>query len=146
MNFLTHVFERDGLVWVKSVHRFYNPETQTTYLAKYLGNACLLHDRIFVVQYPTEAKDLVAETIVHPTRRRQLSVLQGVSLSVAFRTRQTFTTRVALEYLGTSIDIKQELRRAGIVPAGSTKLSPSVLRALGPAPDFAEFDADDAEL
>ena len=146
MNFLTHVFERDGLVWAKSVHRFYDPESKTTYLCKYVGNACLLHDRIFVIQYPPVTSDVVVETIIKPTLRGRLSILQGLTFSIAFKTRQPFTSPVALEYLGTTIDIKKHLGRAGVIPVGSGLIKPSVLQALGPEPDFPQPEPDGIRL
>ena len=146
MKFLTWVFERDGLVWVKQVHRFYKPETKSAYLIKYFGNACFLGNRIFFVGCPVPAKDVLAETIIHPVRRRSLSILHGVTLSVGFMNNQAFSAPVVWEYLGTSIDIKEELRRTGIVPAGSPTINPGILHALGPAPDFPEPFADDADL
>ena len=144
IKFLTHVYAQDGLVWVKSIHRFVDPQKQISCLCKYVGHACFLNDRIFVVQHAPVANDVIIQTIVHPPQERRLSVLQGYVFPMDFKSPHAYSSQIALQFLGTSIDIKQEMRNAGVVPADSPTISPRIRRTLGPEPDFPERVENDA--
>ena len=143
IKFLTHVYERNGLVWVKSIHRFMDPQKQISCLCKYVGHACFLNDRIFVVQHAPVANDVIIQTIVHPPQERRLSVLQGYVFPMDFKSPHAYSSQIALQFLGTSIDIKQEMRNAGVVPANSPTISPRIRRTLGPEPDFPKLVEND---
>jgi len=106
----------------KSVQRLYLPGggRSMKVTQKFNGVVRNIVDRLYVVEYEANSKDLASFTILYPSHRRQLQFLTGIMVTVASGgSRQPFSTRVAYQYLGKDIDLRKEIARCHLYPVDS---------------------------
>jgi hypothetical protein len=87
---------------------------------KFNGVVRNIVDRLYLVEYEANSKDLASFTILYPSHRRQLQFLTGIMVTVASGgARQPFSTRVAYQYLGKDVDLRKEIARCHLYPVDS---------------------------
>lgn len=116
---------------MKSLGRFYLSEGQAYWknvelvrddglgparaVAKYEGAAFLLTNRIYVVEYETMQVNNVTQMTLYPSYRSGIGQLTGVQTGGPTRRgRHPGASKVLLEYLGQSIDVKKALYASGL--------------------------------
>lgn len=106
----------------RSVQRLYLPggSRSMKVTQKFNGVVRNIVDRLYIVEYEANSKDLASFTILYPSHRRQLQFLTGIMVTVASGgSRQPFSTRVAYQYLGKDIDLRKEIARCHLYPVDS---------------------------
>jgi hypothetical protein len=127
---LVCLYEKDGMILTKTIERSHDPLDGTLYLSKYDGQATLLGNRIFVLEYQSLDRDALVETVLYPFGRGQLSYLRGVTFGVTSRERKPFASNVVWKFLGTNIDVKSALKSVGLYDRSSPQLDSKVVSIL----------------
>lgn len=82
---------------------------------RYQGVACLLTDRLFLVDYETLNRHEITQTILFPSFRNRLTRLTGVKIGVSDNSeRMPCCARVLYEFLGTDIPVRKALAHCGL--------------------------------
>jgi transcriptional regulator with XRE-family HTH domain len=113
----------------KSVQRLYLPggTRSMKVTQKFNGVVRNIFDRLYVVEYEANSKDLASFTILYPSHRRQLQFLTGIMLTIASGgSRQPFSTRVVYQYLGKEVDLRHEIARCHLYPVDSPEVPEEV--------------------
>ncbi len=131
---LTCMYEKDGMILIKTIERVRDPADGALYLSKYDGYASLLGNRIFTVDFQSLAEDAIVETVLHPTARSQLTLLRGVTFGISSKHRNPYISRTVWKYLGRTVDHRKALGAIGIVPFQSPNLDPQIAKILGDKP------------
>jgi len=98
---------------------------------RYQGVACLLTDRLFLVDYETLNRHEITQTILFPSFRNRLTRLTGVKIGVSDNSeRMPCCARVLYEYLGTGIHVRKALARCGLHDTEGNEVEPSILEAV----------------
>ncbi len=128
---VTHLFEKDGIVQTKTIERSRDPDDNAFFLSKYRGQATLLGNRIFVVEFQELAKDAIVETILYPMSRSRLTYMQGVTFGVSSQRRHPYMSKSVWKYLGPNADTKEALKMVGVHDISSRLVDPQVRNYLG---------------
>jgi transcriptional regulator with XRE-family HTH domain len=131
---VSRIYERDGLIYSKTIERTLDPGEGTLFLSKYDGQVSLMGNRIFVVEYQGLADDAIVETVLFPSSRSQLTLLRGVTFGLSSKQRKPYVSRCVWKYVGSNIDIKTALKSAGLHRIDSAHVDPKVMRILGERP------------
>ncbi|MBK1871049.1 helix-turn-helix domain-containing protein [Aestuariivirga sp. YIM B02566] len=113
----------------RSVQRLYLPggSRSMRVTQKFNGVVRNIVDRLYLVEYEANSKDLASFTILYPSHRRQLQFLTGIMVTVASGgARQPFSTRVAYQYLGKDVDLRKEIARCHLYPVDSPDIPEEV--------------------
>lgn len=122
---------RDGRVVFQRTERMRPSGTDAPCHNRYQGVACLLTDRLFLVDYETLNRHEITQTILFPSFRNRLTRLTGVKIGVSDNSeRMPCCARVLYEYLGTGIHVRKALARCGLHDADGSGLDPSILEAV----------------
>ena len=127
---LVYLYEKDGMILTKTIERSHDPLDGTLYLSKYDGQATLLGNRIFIVEFQSLDCDALVETVLYPFGRGQLSYLRGTTFGVTSRQRKPFASEVVWKFLGTNIDVKAALKTVGLYKRSSKQLDQKVISIL----------------
>lgn len=106
----------------RSLQRLYLPggSRSMKVTQKFNGVVRNIFDRLYVVEYEANSKDLASFTILYPSHRRQLQFLTGIMVTIASGgSRQPFSTRVVYQYLGKDVDLRREIARCHLYPVDS---------------------------
>lgn len=86
-------------------------------IAKYEGAAFLLTNRIYIVEYETLQINSMTQMTLYPSYHSRIGRLTGVQTGGPTRRgRRPGASKVLLEYLGQSIDLKKALYASGLFP------------------------------
>jgi transcriptional regulator with XRE-family HTH domain len=113
----------------KSVQRLYLPggTRSMKVTQKFKGVVRTIFDRLYVVEYEANSRDLASFTILYPSHRRQLQFLTGIMVTIASGgSRQPFSTRVVYQYLGKDVDLRREIARCHLYPVDSPEIPEEV--------------------
>jgi len=119
---LVHLWSHaGGGVYYQRLERVTSPLPQErAFHSKYLGMAFLLTDRIFLVDYESLTGNEVTQTILYPSFKNRVTRLSGLRTGVsASGLRIPSSTRVAYDYLGRKVSVKNAWRRCGLYPSDS---------------------------
>ncbi len=107
--------EEERFFW-KNIEILRDPATRRTHgLNKYDGALFYLADRIHVLEYESIEVNTITQATLYPSHRSRLDTLVGIQTGGPTRRgRKPGASRVALEYLGRDIDLRQALKRAGL--------------------------------
>lgn len=132
----------DG-VYYRRIERLWHVGRRASgYRCRYLGMALLLNERIFLVDYEALTGNELTETILYPTYKSRVNRLAGLKIGVsAADRREPACARVVLEALGRTIDLRDALRRCGLLEPQDPGIPPEVLgridnRLAGDSPHF----------
>lgn len=119
---LVSIFRHEGVVYWKNIEylRRRDREEPLQAISKYVGILCFVGDRLHVLQEEVIFQNVLSQTILYPSFTKQIRHLVGVHTSIADLNRRTpAASRVVLEFLGQSIDLRATLRKCGQFPAES---------------------------
>ena len=141
----TRLYERDGLIFSKTIERARDPEDGELYLSKYNGMVSLLGNRIFIMEHQSLANDALVETVLHPTTRSELGLMRGVTFGVSSKQRRPYISRSVWKFMGTNADVRSAIEAIGLFPVNSIQVDPKIMRILGrdPLPNhLLHYDVD----
>ena len=111
---LTTIVYEERHCFTRSLQRLFLPggSRSVKVVQKFNGVVKTILDRLYIVEYEANSKDLASFTILYPSHRRQLQFLTGIMVTIASGgSRQPFSTRVVYEYLGKDINLRSEIAR-----------------------------------
>ena len=113
---LASIVVRDGRGYFKNIEVLRDPDTGVWLGSnKYEGMAFQLADRIQVVEYETKEANSITAMTLYPSYRQRIDVLMGVQTGGPTRRgRKPGASRVAMEFLGTKINLRRALRQTGL--------------------------------
>lgn len=127
---LVQISRQEGEVVYRRIERIKPDDGGSTFHARYLGCAFFLSERIFLVDYESLTGNELTQTILYPTYKSRVSRLSGLRLGVSDSARRDpACVRVAYDYLGPHVDLRQALRMCGLFSDSSSKFDDS-LKAL----------------
>ncbi|MGE0006488.1 MAG: helix-turn-helix domain-containing protein [Parvibaculaceae bacterium] len=106
----------------RSLQRLYLPggSRSMKVIQKFNGTVRSIFDRLYIVEYEANSRDLASFTILYPSHRRQLQFLTGIMVTVASGgSRQPFSTRVVYQFLGRDVDLRREIAACHLYPVDS---------------------------
>jgi transcriptional regulator with XRE-family HTH domain len=131
---VSRIYENQGFTCTKSLERIRDPADGTIYRSKYDGQAALLGNRIFVVEYQSLANDAIIETVLYPAARTQLTLLRGVTFGISNKQRQPYVSRCIWKFIGANVDLRTLVREPCLLQAGSKRVDPKIEKILGDKP------------
>ncbi|MCO6184692.1 helix-turn-helix transcriptional regulator [Rhizobium sp. L1K21] len=124
---VSRIFEREGLMHVRSAERVRDVENEIHQYTKYDGLAAFLRNRIFIYERARGPSSILSQTILLPFEVHQKTYLRGTTMGVSWRKESLpYASRMIWRYLGTAPDLRQMLSRSGVVPLSSRQLPPTV--------------------
>jgi len=136
---LVCVYRHQGAVYYVRAERFPRASAAVSaFRCHYQGTVVSLDGRIFLVDREVLTQNEITETILYPTHRNRVSRLSGLVLGVSSRDdRRIACSRVLMEWLGTTINVRRALRQCGLFKADSRDIDETVKQAIdnrrGPA-------------
>jgi len=113
---LALIYREDDKYYWKNIEILRDAETgRSAGLNKYEGVLFYLADRIYILEYESIEVNTITQAAFYPSHRSRLSLLLGIQTGGPTRRgRKPGASKVALEYLGRDIDVRQALKRAGL--------------------------------
>ncbi|MCM2563318.1 helix-turn-helix transcriptional regulator [Lutimaribacter sp. EGI FJ00015] len=113
---LAVVYKEDDKYYWKNIEILRDPMTgRTSGLNKYEGVLFYLADRLHVIEYETIEVNTITQATLYPSHRSRIGVLLGIQTGGPTRRgRKPGASKVALEYLGRDINVREALKRTGL--------------------------------
>ena len=113
---LASIYEDGGHYYWKNIEALHAPRSlKSLGLNKYEGALFYLADRIYIMEYETLERNSITQVTLYPSHRHRLDTLVGIQTGGPTRRgRKPGASKVALEYLGRDINVRQALRRTGL--------------------------------
>ncbi len=129
---LVCVYSRGDYTLYKTIERLKPVGAQTTpYIFKYSGILVHVGDRLYMIDHEAIAGNEISQTILYPSYRNRVITLIGLMIGVSgTEAHQPTAARVALEYLGRTIDLRRALKRCRLYPDNSNEISHQVVEYL----------------
>lgn len=129
---LASIAVRDGRGYFKNIEVLRDPDTGRWFGSnKYEGMAFQLADRIQIVEYETKEVNSITAMTLYPSYRQRIDVLMGVQTGGPTRRgRKPGASRVAMEFLGTEINLRRALRQTGLFRPDDPTLRKDVVDAI----------------
>ena len=104
-------------------------QSQKGFTCKYEGGCYILKDRIFITAMEMLTGNEITQTILYPSYTNRIHYLTGILSGVAAHaSRPPAATRIVLEYLGTSVDVRLCMKKSGLFEFGGSEISQDVQR------------------
>ena len=88
--------------------------------------------KLFITEQDALERDGFYVRILLPTPRSHVGVLSGIMTGTSHRSqRDVSSVRLAMQYLGPSVDIRNELGKCGVFKPHARNISPQVLEMIG---------------
>jgi len=126
---LLRLADGDGVAGYKRIERLVDREAPgpDAFVFKYQGVALLLRDRIFLIDREALTGNEVSQTILYPSYKNKLDLLPGLTLGTSGKTsREPICSRIVLQFLGESVDLKARMSSCGLYGAHSSAIAPEV--------------------
>lgn len=144
---LAFIYKEDGAFYWKNIELLRDPQTRKSWgLNKYEGAIFYLADRIYILEYETLERNSITKAAFYPSHRSRLETLVGIQTGGPTRRgRKPGASRVALEYLGRQIDLRQALLRTGLFDPNEGTIRREMLDLIGNeiAPGTHVLDVDE---
>ena len=125
---LVNIYEHQGRVLSKTIERLKDPIHGERFVYKYDGLVTTSADRIFIAEQDSLQQDDFSIKILIRTHRSHVNFLSGLVTGISARPdRQPSSARVALEYLGRTIDTRTALKKCGMFVANQHNVNPKIL-------------------
>jgi transcriptional regulator with XRE-family HTH domain len=113
---LVSVYKEDERFFWKNIELLRDPETGRSHgVNKYDGAVFYLADRIYIIEYESIEVNSITQATLYPSHRSRLDTLVGIQTGGPIRRgRKPGASRVALEYLGRDINLRQAMKRIGL--------------------------------
>ncbi|KEI69494.1 hypothetical protein [Endozoicomonas elysicola] len=97
----------------------------------YKGLAILRNDRLFLLDYESVTGNEIVETILYPSFKHRVDLLEGTMLGVsATRKREPMVRSVVWEYLGKKIPFRKSLKSCRLYQPDSSEIPAGILQKL----------------
>ena len=129
---LARIVIRDDRAWFKNIEILRDPDTgRWTHTNKYEGVVFQLADRIQLFEYETTEVNSVTQMTLYPSYLSRVDYLLGIQTGVPTRRgRKPGASRVALEFLGTDINLHRAMRQTGLFRDDDPALRQEIVRAI----------------
>lgn len=129
---LASIVIRDGQGYFKNIEVLRDPDSGRWLGSnKYEGMVFQLADRIQVVEYETKEANSITSMTLYSSYRHRIDVLMGVQTGGPTRRgRKPGASRVAMEFLGTEINLMRALRKTGLFRPEDPTLRQDIVRAI----------------
>jgi len=129
---LAGIVVRENRGYFKNIEVLRDPDTRRwTGSNKYEGMIFQLADRIQVFEYETKEVNSVTQMTLYPSYRQRIDFLMGIQTGGPTRRgRKPGASRVAMEFLGTEINLRRALRQTGLFRPDDPSLRPEIVRAI----------------
>lgn len=100
------------------------------FTCKYQGSCYMLGDRLFISAMETLTRNEVVQIILYPSYTNRIRYLSGIMSGVsAHATRAPAATQIAMEFLGTRVDMRRSLALCGLFDPDSQEV-PDAIRQM----------------
>lgn len=129
MRSLASIHEQDGRYYWKNIEILRDAVSgRSSGLNKYEGVLFYLADRIYIMEYETLQCGSITQATLYPSHRHRLDLLLGIQTGGPTRRgRKPGASKVALEYLGRNINIREALRRCGLYDPRDSRMRSEVM-------------------
>jgi transcriptional regulator with XRE-family HTH domain len=129
---LARILVQDGRGYFKNVEVLRDPDTRRwTRTNKYEGVIFQLADRIQLFEYETMEMNSVTHMTLYPSYRSRVDYLLGIQTGGPTRRgRKPGASRVALEFLGTEINVARAMRQTGLFRPDDPALRREIVAAI----------------
>lgn len=126
---LVCVYTRGDYTLYKTVERL-KPvgARRTPYIFKYSGLLVHVGDRLHMIDHEAVAGNEISQTILYPSYRNRVITLIGLMIGVSgTEAHQPTAARVALEYVGRTIDLRRALEGCSLYSEESDEISNQIV-------------------
>jgi len=129
---LARIVIREGRGYFKNIEVLRDPDTgQWTGNNKYEGVVFQLADRIQIFEYETKELNSVTQMTLYPSYRQRIDFLMGVQTGGPTRRgRKPGASRVAMEFLGTEINLRRALAQTGLFRPDDPSLRQDIVASI----------------
>lgn len=144
---LATIYRDEGRYYWKNIEILRDQATgRTTGLNKYEGLVFFLADRIYIMEYESLEVNSITQMTLYPSYQHRLDALYGIQTGGPTRRgRKPGASRVALEFLGRNIDVKQALRQTGLFDPSTgvirDDIASAIVNTIEPGGFVLEIDA-----
>ncbi|MDA3876587.1 MAG: helix-turn-helix transcriptional regulator [Halothiobacillus sp.] len=126
---LASIYEQEGRYYWKNIEILRDAQSgRSRGLNKYEGVLFYLADRIYIMEYETLERCSVTQATFYPSYRHRLDVLLGIQTGGPTRRgRKPGASKVALEFLGRSVNTREALKRCGLFNPEDSRIRPDIL-------------------
>ncbi|MBZ9538898.1 MULTISPECIES: helix-turn-helix transcriptional regulator [Modicisalibacter] len=120
--------KNEDYLW-KNIERERNPNKRPATVTKYEGVALFLGERITIMEYETILNTSITQMILYPSYHTGIDYLLGLQTGGPLkRGRMPAASRVVLQYLGQSVNVRRALGECGLF--GPEEIAPQISRLL----------------
>lgn len=126
---IAHVFEADGMACYKRVERLIDKGSgrESSFVYKYAGVMLRLRDRLFMIDREALTGAEISQTVLYPSYKNRVDILTGLTMGTAGRTsREPICSRVAMEYLGESIELRTAMAQCRLYDTGAAEIDDAI--------------------
>jgi len=129
---LASIHGNDGKYYWKNIEILREIKAgKTIGLNKYEGVVFFLADRVYIVEYETLKMNSITQVTLYPSHQTRVGRLMGIQTGGPTRRgRKPGASRVALDYLGKHIDLRQALGQCGLFSAESEAAQEELVKAI----------------
>jgi transcriptional regulator with XRE-family HTH domain len=129
---LASIQRRDDRFYWKNVEILRDPDTRRqSGINKYEGIVLYLADRIHFLEYETMQVNSITQMTLYPSYQQRLDYLVGIQTGGPTRRgRKPGASRVALEFLGRSLNARRALSETGFIRPDDPSLRPEIRDAI----------------
>lgn len=126
---LVRIFRKNRVCYWKNIEiiRRRDRSEHTEAIFKYLGLVTFILDRLFVFEEEVILKNSVTQTILYPSHASRIHQLIGIQTATSNLNRRTpASSRVLLEFISPSIDVRKALSCCGQFPEHDKEIRPDI--------------------
>lgn len=125
---LMNIYEKQGQLLSKRIERVRDPIHGERFVYKFDGLVLSGTDRLFIFEQDSLQHGGFTLQILFRTHRSHVTVLSGLVTGTSMRPDNKPTSaRIALEYVGQTIDVRRELGKCGMFVASRHNINPKIL-------------------
>jgi len=129
---LVRLHRHRGRVFSKTIDRIKDPISRRRFVYKTEGVVTMSAGKLFIAEQDMLERDGFYVRILLPTPRSHVGVLSGIMSGTSHRSqRDVSSVRLAMQYLGPSVDIRQELAKCGVFKPHAQNISSQIFDMIG---------------
>lgn len=126
---LVRIFRKNRVCYWKNIEiiRRRDRSDHAEAIFKYLGLITFIFDRLFVLEEEVLLKNSVTQTILYPSHASRIHQLIGIQTATSnLNRRNPAASRVLLEFISPSIDVRRALSCCGQFPEHDKEIRPDI--------------------
>lgn len=128
---LVSLHRHRGRVFSKTIDRVKDPASRRRFVYKNEGLVTVSAGKILITEQDMLERDGLYLRMLEPTPRSHVGVLSGILTGTSHRTqREISSVRVAMQYLGPTIDLRYQLSKCGIFKPDFQTVQPHILELI----------------